>query len=137
MTTKTYGVHGRATAVLRIPTGNGKASIIVEFTRGLPSAGSNYRPATYVTSDPVEQDILESSSLFGKMYTLVGVSKNEAEKPATEQPKGITPLDGILTKEEAVSYLKSQGAKAIELRSAEAILKTAEKYGVSFPNLTI
>lgn len=145
MITKTYGIYGRTTAILRIPTGKGgKATIEVEFNRGIPNAGPNYRPATYATSDPVIQSILERSSLFGTMYKIVSIvgtdessAKNAKAAPAKPAPvkKDIEPLEGITTKEEAVAFLKSKGAKATNLKDDESIKKYAEKIGVSFPNL--
>lgn len=139
MSTKIYGIYGRTTAMLRIPTGKGKAFIEVTFDRGMPNGGPNYRPATYSTSDPVVQDILESSSLFGSLFTIYRVVRNESDAPKqnTEQKKDIEPLEGIETKEEAVSYLKGRGAKATQLRTNDAIRQYAESIGVSFPNLSL
>lgn len=141
MTTKIYGIYGRTTAMLRIPTGRGKAFVEVTFDRGIPNGGPNYRPATFSTSDPVMQSILESSSLFGSLFTIVRIVRNDggttAAKKETEQKKDIESLEGILTKEDAVAYLKSRGAKATQLRSNEAIISYAESIGVAFPNLTL
>lgn len=138
MTTKVYGIYGRTTAMVRIPTGSGKAQIEVTFDRGVPNAGPNYRPATFATSDPVVQSILEKSRLFGSLYTIYRVVRDDAataEKPVKK--KDIEPLEGITTKEEAVAYLKGRGAKAVNLKDADSILKFADKIGVSFPNLTL
>ncbi len=137
MTTKVYGIYGRTTAVLRIPAG--KAYIEVEFSRGVPNAGPNYRPATFSTSDPVVQSVLEKSQLFGSLYTIYRIVRDEPEKKtaAAAKKQDVEPLEGIETKEEAVAYLKSRGAKATNLRDAESILKYAEKIGVSFPNLSL
>lgn len=140
MTTKVYGIHGRSTAILRIPTGSGKAEFCAEFENGLPGAGANYRPATFSTSDPVIQSIMERSPHFGRTYMLYKVW-NEPEVGGKavkkEKPGQIEPLDGIVTKDEAIAYLKSKGAKAVNLKDDESILKFAEKIGVSFPNLTL
>lgn len=140
MTTKIYGIFGRTTAMLRIPAGRGKAFLEVTFDRGVPNAGPNYRPATFSTSDPVVQAIMEKSPLFGSLYNIYRIVHEDTpeKKGATApKPKDIEPLEGITTKEEAVAYLKSNGAKATNLKDAESILKYAEKIGVSFPNLTI
>lgn len=139
MTTKIYGIYGRSTALVRIPTGKGKAFISVEFDRGVPNIGPNYRPATYSTSDPIEQSILEKSPMFNNLYTLYRIYKEETPVAAVKETKvkDIEPLEGITTKAEAVEYLKGRGAKAVNLKDAAAILKYAEKIGVSFPNLTL
>lgn len=141
MITKTYGIYGRTTAVLRIPTSKGKAFIEVTFDRGVPNAGPNYRPATFSTSDPVVQAIMEQSSMFGSVYTIYRIMRDDKETakaaPSAAPKKNIEPLEGIETKEEAVAYLKSKGAKATNLKDNESILKYAEKIGVSFPNLSL
>lgn len=140
MTTKIYGIYGRTTAIVRVPTGNGKAFIEVEFNRGVPNAGPNYRPATFSTSDPIVQRILEKSRLFGSLYTIVKVRYDEDVKPAgaakADSPK-VESVPDIKTKEEAVAYLKAKGAKATNLKDEDSIKKFADKIGVSFPNLTI
>ena len=141
MTTKVYGIHGRSSAILRIPTGSGKAEFRAEFENGLPGAGANYRPATFSTADPIVQRIMETSPHFGRTYVLYRVWHEDdgdkavpAAKPRRTQ---IEPLEGIATKEEAIAYLKGKGAKAVNLKDEESILKYAEKIGVSFPNLTL
>lgn len=146
MTTKTYGIYGRTTAVVRIPTGSGKAFIEVEFSRGVPNAGPNYRPATFSTSDPVTQRIMENSNLFNSLYKIYKIHtepdavgkapKTPANAPASEV-QNLEPLTEITTKEEVVSYLKAKGAKAVNLKDSESILKFAAKIGVSFPNVTL
>lgn len=142
MTTKVYGIYGRTTAIVRIPTNGGKAHLEVEFTRGVPNAGPNYRPATFSTSDPVVQDILEKSKLFKTLFTIYRVTHSEDKKAgekAAPAPKKVEleQLDEITSIEEAVSYLKAKGAKAIQLKDNNAIKKFAEKIGVSFPNLNL
>lgn len=140
--TKIYGIYGRTTAVVRVRSGKGKAELEVEFNRGVPNAGPNYRPATFSTADPVVQKILEGSPLFGNLYTIYRIinsedpQKKEAEAAKTTK-KDVEQLEGITTKEEAVLYLKGRGAKATNLKDAESILKFADKIGVSFPNLTL
>lgn len=123
-------------AKLRIPTGNGKAFLDVEFDRGVPNAGPNYRPATFATSDPVVQKILESSYMFNSLYKIYKVVSDEP-KQAPEAKNEIEQLPSIYTMEEAVSYLKGRGAKATQLKDNEAIKKYAEKIGVAFPNLNL
>ena len=49
----------------------------------------------------------------------------------------LTAVPDVTTKEEAVAYLKSKGAKAVQLRDDEAIKRFMAKVGVSFPNLVI
>lgn len=140
MVTKIYGIYGRTTAIVRVPVGKGKAYIQVEFTRGVPNPGPNYRPATFSTADPVTQDILERSPLYNSMFKLYREVRSESPKAAVAKApkkKEIEVLDGIATLEEAITYLKSKGAKATNLKDSDSILAYAEKIGVSFPNLNL
>ena len=156
--TKIYGIYGRTTAIVKVPTGSGKAYIEVEFSRGIPNAGPNYRPATYATSDPVEQSILEKSSLFGSLYTIYRVREDADAAPAKPQPvnkpatagkaKSVAnekavikeipeanAVEEVKTKGEALEYLKQHGAKANNLKSDDAIKAFMAKIGVTFPNV--
>ena len=66
--------------------------------------------------------------------------EDDKDKTTASQQKQrmlVETLEGIETKEEAIAYLKSKGAKATSLKDNDAILKYAEKIGVSFPNLTL
>ena len=157
--TKIYGIYGRTTAIVKVPTGSGKAYIEVEFNRGIPNAGPNYRPATYATSDPVEQSILEKSNLFGSLYTIYRVredpgvapssqtsvkksaqsrtAKQVAPKTTTEEKEAEEPrvVEEVKTKVEALEWLKQNGAKAINLKDDDSIKAFMAKIGVSFPNV--
>lgn len=56
-----------------------------------------------------------------------GIEKN-SEKPAVEEHPEIT------TKEDALAFLKSKGAKATDL-TEEGVKKFMSKHGISFPNV--
>lgn len=158
--TKIYGIYGRTTAIVKVPTGSGKAYIEVEFNRGIPNAGPNYRPATYATSDPVEQSILEKSSLFGSLYTIYRVRRDDGVAPAalpnvkkpapagktktSETPKTgneekgeaeVKVIEEVKTKGDALEWLKQNGAKATNLKNDDTIKAFMAKIGVSFPNV--
>lgn len=133
---KIYGIHGRTQAVINVPVNGGQAHLECEFKHGRIGAGMGNRPATYPTSDPIEQSIIESSPLFGPLIILYRVSV--AESPASaEAPSAATvkAIPGVTSIEEAVAYLKQNGAKATNLKDEESIKKFAAKIGVSFPNL--
>ena len=142
MVTKVYGIWGRSRAIVQVKTGSGRAYVEADFDRGIPTEGPNFRPATFSTSDPVVQQIMERSPLFNNLYVLYKVMKHEdpaSTESLSKEPKktDVEPLDGISTKDEVVAYLKSRGAKATNLKDPESILKFAEKIGVSFPNVTL
>lgn len=142
---KVYGIHGRTTAIIRIYTKSGLAYIEPEFKRGRLGLGKSNAAATYSTADPTEQAIIEDSNYFGGLIKLIRVYDNGGENVApalaTEKPAAAeaehTIVPEVTTKEEAIAYLKQQGAKAVQLRDDEAIKRFAAKIGVSFPNLTL
>ena len=142
MALKIYGIHGRSTAVIRVPAGDGKAYLEVEFTKGRPTPGGNYKPAVYSTNDKTEQSIIEHSPYFGGTIKLIQVYGNDSDAaapapaPAVEAPKAAEPkvYPDVETYEQAVVVLKSLGAKATQLRSTDAIRKFMSTMNVSFPN---
>ena len=142
---KVYGIHGRTTALIRIPAGSGRAWLEIEFKRGRLGLGKSNTAATYSTADPTEQAIIEDSPQFGgliKLMRVYGEAGREVAAPlATEKPEAaevqLLAVPEVTTKEQAVAYLKSKGAKATQLRDDEAIKRFADKIGVSFPNLTL
>ena len=136
---KTYGIDGQTTAIIKVPFNGGAASLEVEFKRGRIGAGLQNRPATYSTSDPVYQSIIENSIFFGHKVRLVRVI-GDAEPEAPSAPKAQTPAaveyhPEITSPEDAVAFLKARGAKATNLKDEESIKKYMAKIGVSFPNL--
>ena len=142
---KVYGIHGRTSANLLVPAGRtGKAFLKVEFARGRIGAGPANRPATYATSDPVKQGIIEASPLYGKQIKLIRTHADANDLMPAAAPKqaaakaaaapAITEVPGVESYEEAVEYLKAHGAKATNLKSADAVKQYAKKIGVTFPN---
>lgn len=132
---KVYGIHGRTTALIRIPAGkNGRAYLECEFGRGRMGVGPANRPATYVTTDPVKQAIIEGSPLFGGMIKLIRSYEDEPGQTEAPASKSVTEIPEVTSHDEAVAYLKAHGAKATNLTSDSAIRKYMDKIGVVFPN---
>ena len=133
---KVYGIHGQTTAIVKIPVNDNSAWLEVEFRRGRIGAGMQNRPATYPTTDPVVQAVIENSPYFGRMISIVRVV-NDEKRPSPEIPgfSPVIPHPEVLGKEDAVAFLKANGAKAVNLKDDESIKKYAAKIGVSFPNL--
>lgn len=135
---KTYGIDGQTTAILKIPFNNNEAWLEVEFKRGRIGAGTQNRPATYTSADPVVQAIIEGSPYFHRLIRLVrvvGDDKPAPKRKAAAAPVEVTAHPEILDKEAAVEFLKANGAKATDLKDDESIKKYAAKIAVSFPNL--
>lgn len=143
---KIYGIHGKTTAQIRIPAGDGKAFLLCEFTKGRPISGAGYKPATYATSDKTEQSIIENSPYFNKLVRLVetygsdekeagakSAKKQEASKEAavSNEPRV---YEDVATYEDAIKVLKALGAKATQLKSPEAAKKAMATMNISFPN---
>lgn len=131
---KIYGIHGRTQALIKVPVNNGKAWIECEFKHGRIGAGIANRPATYPTSDITEQSIIENSPLFGHLIFLHRLAA--ASEVQDEIPAAAVAVPSITSREEVVAYLKTNGAKATNLKDDAAIKKYMEKIGVFFPNFS-
>lgn len=131
---KVYGIHGRTQAIIKVPCNNGRAWLDCEFRHGRIGAGMGNRPATYPTTDVTEQNIIENSPLFGKLIFLHRVGEAETAKAAAAPEATLEAITSVTSKEEAVAYLKANGAKAANLKDDASIKKYMEKIGVFFPN---
>lgn len=132
---KQYGIYGQTQAIINFPVNDGQAWFTAEFGRGRIGAGPQNRPATYTTGNEVIQGIIESSKEFGHLIKLIRVTEEPTEKKAAaKKAPALTAHPEITSKEDAVAFLKSQGAKAVNLKDDDAIMSYAEKIGVSFPN---
>ena len=135
---KVYGIYGQTQAVLNFPINEGKAWFTAEFGRGRIGAGMQNRPATYTTSNPVIQGIIENSVEFGHLIKIVRVTEDsEEKKAAAPAAPALAAHPEIYSKEDAIAFLKANGAKATHLKDDESIAKFATKIGVFFPNLDI
>lgn len=131
---KVYGIHGRTQAIVKIPVNGGQAWIECEFRHGRIGAGIANRPAAYATADITEQNIIENSPLFGNLIVLHRVAAEIV--PVEEAPIAVSKaVPAVTSREEAIAYLKQNGAKATQLKDDESIKKYAAKIGVCFPNL--
>ncbi len=88
MKTKIYAIHGYTTSIIRVPAGDGKAYLSCEFTKGCPHNRTNYRPATYSTSDATEQAIIENSLMFNRLIKLWRVYEDKQPEPAVQKASG-------------------------------------------------
>ena len=137
---KTYGIDGQTTAIVKIPFNGNTAWLEVEFKRGRIGTKTQNRPATFSTTDPVEQAIIENSPMFGRMIRLIRCIGSD-ETPTAKSSAAPAPAPAlenhpeITSKDEAVAFLKAHGAKATNLKDDESIMKFAAKIGVRFPNL--
>lgn len=146
MSTKVYGIYGRTTVEINLPVG--KATLPLVFERGCLDR-KNYRPASFITSKKAVQDIIENSSLFGRMIKLVKVYGNDAPEEAAPPKKAPakpvkkaepvqeaapTEYPDVTTKEQLIAAVKAHGAKANILADETKIKKFIDNKGLSFPN---
>lgn len=156
MATKVYGIYGRTTVEINLPVG--KAILPLSFERGCLDR-KNFRPATYMTSKPAIQAMIENSDLYGGTIRLVKVygEEDEAAAPTAEEeaPKQVAKTvkkaaaaaastgaeakdyPEVTSKEEAYAILKSLGAKAVELKDTASFKATMNKYNVTFSNYSL
>lgn len=156
MLTKIYSYPGIADGEIQIKAGN--ALVRVPFTGGHIDR-KNARNATYTTSDPVMQLIIENSHMFGRRIFLDRTYGTAEVKPATtttttttkkeESPAAeieeketggvsssasITEYPEVTTFDGAVAVLKANGVKAVSLRTKAAARRAAASLGIAFPN---
>lgn len=162
MATKVYGISGKTTVEINIPVG--RALLSLTFENGSLDR-KTYKPATYSTNKKAIQDMIEGSPLFGKtikLYKVYGNDETEAKvaapapkpavpkkvKPAPARPEPVNeankewedaddPSNSVTTREEAMAYLKKNGAKATDLIDDDAMKAYMAKSGITFKNFTV
>lgn len=146
MTRKVYAYPGIASGDILVEVGL-KGHIRVPFANGYLDKKMS-RPATYSTADPVMQQIIENSRLFGRrifIYSTYGAPETEAVQVEPEEPvaveapetekAAVTEYPEVTTWEEAVKVLKGvPGVKVANLRTPASAKKVAAVNGVAFPN---
>lgn len=114
MIRKTYGIRGLLDYIMQIPVG--KSLMTIHFKGGAMTAYGEV-PATYSTSNPIVQEIIESSRQYkNKRIELIDVSgvsnavvaenvKSESEPIAKEEPKDRKKVT-VASKGDAIDWLK-------------------------------
>lgn len=150
--TKVYGIYGYTYATIQVPVGTGAAHLMLEFKNGNPHGGAYYAPAVYVSASKTEQEMIESSPLFGHkiiLYKVYGEPEPEVAPAAAPQPAAApapapaaeaeAPIEykeypEVRSIEDARALLKSLGAKATQLAQESSMKKFMEKNHIKFPN---
>jgi hypothetical protein len=146
--TKKYGIRNTSECVLRLPVG--KNVVVCNFTNGNLQSREPI-PASYTTSNPIIQHVIEHCEKFlgGKIFLMaswenesiveaVSEAKVEPEKP--KKPKKVERKpkvnEDVRSFGEAVTALMTEdGVKVSDLTSVESCLRVAESLNISFPNL--
>lgn len=144
---KKYGIKGISECVLRLPVGN--TVVVCNFTNGDLQSREPI-PASYTTSNPIVQHVIESCDKFknGKIYIMAeyGDDPAPAETPAAA-PKAKAKaskkiereprvMENVKTYGDAMTVLMTEnGVNLGELKSVEDCIAKAAELGISFPNL--
>lgn len=158
MTKKVYGVNDLKEWTVNIKCG--KATLRVSFEGGSSTLRGTI-PATYATTDPVKQAIIEKSEYFkhGRIYVVqkmevpddasararkmrnkivVPVAVDEYDRQGVPQTEDCEMVQHatVVDKADAVEWLKEhypdKGYTATKLRTAEAFNAACEECGVVF-----
>lgn len=151
---KVYKINGKTEVHLVLESPSGKTKYKIAFTKGNLDP-KMLAPATYSTNNPVIQDVIERSNLFGKVIFVEKVYGDATPTPtpvsapaATSAPKKgkgktaetkgseLKVMEDVKTIADAASVLTAEGVLAAEIDgTVEGAIKVAKKYGISFPNL--
>lgn len=161
MVTKTYGVDGFTMVRWPLSNATGDVTINVTFRNGCLDDRQK-RPATFITSDPVVQLVIENHRFFksgrirlvassGQAETVKTAELNEQiKKSASKKTKtsdrtivnnavkdeatGMTAYPDAKTIGDVTNILLSLGVSMAELRDEDSILKAAGDMKLYFPN---
>ncbi len=147
MTRKTYGVSGLMDWAANIKAG--KATVNVHFTGGALTA-YGVTPATYSTTNPLFQIVIENSDYFknGRIHLLSeievagsapkkqkGLSMTETSGENTHEVDGLKEVE-VVDKNDAIEYLKEnypdKGYGAVKLRTKSAFDAACAEHGIKF-----
>ena len=131
---KIYNYPGITTGVICIPAG--KATLRVIFAKGYLDK-KMARPATFSTEDPITQEIIERSPLFGTRIFLGRCFGAPQEDPGEMDVPVREPVEypEVTSWEEAIQVLKGiPEVKATQLRTPASARRVAAINGIVFPN---
>lgn len=146
---KVYKMNGKTEAHEIFTSASGKTVYKVTFRKGNLDP-KNRIPAKFSTSDPVIQDVIESSPKFNRTIFLDNVFGVVPSAPVVEpvapvvQPKktgkaskaALKEMPEVKTLADAATVLTAEGAMAADFDGTiEGAQKVAKSLGISFPNL--
>lgn len=114
-----------------------------EFTGGNAMGGVT---ASYQTSNPIEQMVLDNAIKNGYPFKLANVILEDGdaatttestvkEEVQTPEKNDVTVVEDAVSINDAYDYLKSIGVPHQSMRSNKAIQEQAAKNGILFPNV--
>lgn len=126
MTKKKYIVNGYIEIFIKVRKENRVYTF--HFNNGSVS-GSGRIPASFLTEKKEEQELIESHRMFKNGIIKIA---EEIQMPDEEVEKKNV---AITTLQQAREVLIANGASMSELQNKQAVLETAKKMNIDFPNL--
>ncbi len=125
---KVYAIKGIVERFISVPLGKG--TITIHFEGGAIDSALR-RDATFSTTNPVEQAIVERLPEFKKgvikLVRTIGEPKSVEKEDAPEAK--------VKTLQQARQFLMDMGVPMEELQSKAKVLEAAKEKGITFPNL--
>ena len=125
---KEYAIKGIVERFISVPLGKG--SITIHFEGGAIDS-SLRRDATFSTTNPVEQAIVERLPEFKKGVIKLVCTIGEPKPVEKEE----APEAKVKTLQQARLFLMDMGVPMEELQSKAKVLEAAKEKGITFPNL--
>ena len=134
MLRKTYGVPGKIETVMVLKSGkndvviNFKGGSIVDFAR---------HPASYATTNPIHQAIIENSAEFkrGEIKLLSCIEIGETAAAPKKSGVGVKEYPEVTGTQKAIEVLKEYGVDAASVKTKADAKRFAAEKNISFPNL--
>lgn len=134
MLRKTYGVPGKIETVMVLKSGkndvviNFKGGSIVDFAR---------HPASYATTNPIHQAIIENSAEFkrGEIKLLSVIEIGETAAAPKKSGAGVKEYPEVTGTQKAIEVLKEYGVDAALIKTKADAKRFAAENNISFPNL--
>ncbi len=134
MLRKTYGVPGKIETVMVLKSGkndvviNFKGGSIVDFAR---------HPASYATTNPIHQAIIENSAEFkrGEIKLLSCIEIGETAAAPKKSGAGVKEYPEVTGTQKAIEVLKEYGVDAASVKTKADAKRFAAEKNISFPNL--
>ena len=126
---KEYAIKGVVERFISVPLGKG--SVTLHFQGGAIDSALR-RDATFSTTNPVEQAIVERLPEFKK--GVIKLVRTIGTEPAKVAEAGV--IAEVTTLQQARQYLMDNFEVTIEeLQSKAKVLEAAKEKGITFPNL--
>lgn len=131
---KEYAIKGVVERFISVPLGKG--SVTLHFQGGAIDSALR-RDATFSTTNPVEQAIVERLPEFKKgvirLVRTIGTEPAKVAKPAkVAEQAGV--IDEVTTLQQARQYLIEKGVSIEKLQNKADIKACAAEMNITFPN---